>query len=170
MVDLEYSLDNVTEIIKKCVYSEHTEDGLLHDVKTIIPVYHNEYGIEEPCIWITQHPSFSKEDNKRNISKTMTLITPFQFTCVEWDKDPEIAELKGQNLATRVAICVQRNYLKIQKELGCSRTIRHIDFNSYLPNGEVPIEGRSEKVPCTAIILDVVHDVNWNNCIKKNGD
>ena len=167
MVDLTHSLDQVTEIIKKCVYSEHTENGLLEDVKTIIPVYHNEYGVDEPCIWITQHPSFSKDDNKRNLDKTITMITPFQFTCVEWDKDPEIAEKKGQNLATRVGVCVQRNYLKIQKELGYSRTIEHIYFNSYFPTGEVEVQGISEKVPCTAIILDVVHRVNWSNCIKR---
>mgnify|MGYP002627411200 CR=1 FL=1 len=32
------------------------------------------------------------------------------------------------------------------------------------------IQGRSEKVPGTALILDVVHDFNWNMCCKKKNN
>ena len=173
-MNLTYSLATVTRIIKECVYRENTEGGLLEHVKTIIPIYYNEYGIDEPAIWITQHPTLPQSDKKRNTSQEVTLTTPFQFTCVEWDKDPEIAELKGQELATLVGRAVQKNYLHVQKELNVPRRISYIDINSYLPNGEVSINGRSEKVPCTAIILDVVHKIDWKNCCKEklnnNGD
>ena len=173
-MNLTYSLATVTRIIKECVYRENTEGGLLEHVKTIIPIYYNEYGIDEPAIWITQHPTLPQSDKKRNISQEVTLTTPFQFTCVEWDKDPEIAELKGQELATLVGRAVQKNYLHVQKELNVPRRISYIDINSYLPNGEVSINKQNKKVPCTAIILDVVHKIDWKNCCKEklnnNGD
>ena len=159
-------LEQITEVIKKCIYRENKPDGLLDDVETIIPIYANEEGVDEPCIWITQHPTLPA-DEKRNINEKVKLVTPFQFTCVEYDPDPEIAELKGQNLATRVGHAVQKNYLKISKELGYPRVISHIDIKSYLPNGDVAVKGKSDKVPCTALVLDVVFYIDWKNCCKK---
>ena len=164
MTSLIHGLERITTIMKTCITNENVENGLLEDVNTIIPVYHNEMGVDEPCVWIVQHPTTAQ--GKVNIQQTLTLVSPFEFVCVEYDPDPEVAECKGQNLATRVALSVLKNYQTVQSQLGDARTIRHIDFNTYYPVGEVSIAGKSDKVPATGIVLDVVHDVNWVNCCK----
>ena len=134
-------------------------------MEDIITVYNNEDGIEEPGIWMVQHPTTARE--KVDLRQQLTLVSPFEFVCVEYDQDPEKAEEKGQNLATRVALSVLKNYQSVQESLGDTRTIKAIEFNTYRPVGEISVQGKSEKVPVTGIILDVVHAVNWMNCCRQ---
>ena len=60
-----------------------------------------------------------------------------------------------------------KNYQSVQVELGFKRTITKIEFNTYRPVGEISVINKSEKVPVTGIILNVIHVVNWINCCKK---
>lgn len=164
-LNLITGLESITKTIKQCILAENVEDGLLSDVEDIITVYNNEDGVEEPAIWMVQHPTYARD--KVDLRHQLTLVSPFEFVCIEYDPDPEKAEEKSQNLATRTAISVLKNYQTVQTNLGCPRTIRAIEFNTYRPVGEISVQGKSEKVPVTGIILDVVHDVNWMNCCKK---
>ena len=165
-LNLIKGLEELSAVIRESVLMENAEDGLLEDVETIITTYNNEYGVKEPCVWIIQHPTVVPNSGKANLSQEVTLNTSFEFVCIEYDPDPMTAEMKGQNLATRVGISVLKNYLKVQKERNTPRTISHIEFNTLYPVGEVTITGKSEKVPATSIVLDVVHRINWKNCCK----
>ena len=60
-----------------------------------------------------------------------------------------------------------KNYQSVQSELGYTRTISKIEFNTYRPVGEISVVGKSEKVPVTGIILNVIHVVNWMNCCRQ---
>ena len=165
MTSLITGLESVTKIIKQCLICENIENGLLEDVEDIITVYNNEDGIEEPGVWMVQHPTIAR--NKVDLRQQLTLVSPFEFVCVEYDPDPEKAEEKSQNLATRVALAVLKNYQTVQSSLGYTRTILTIEFNTYRPVGEITVQGKAEKVPVTGIILDVVHVVNWMLCCKQ---
>ena len=165
MTSLITGLESVTKTIKQCLINENIEHGLLEDVEEIITVYNNEDGIETPGVWMVQHPTTAR--NRVDLRQELILVSPFEFICVEYDPDPEIAEEKSQNLATRVAIAVLKNYLSVQQSLGYTRTISNIEFNTYMPVGEITPRGKAEKVPVTGIILDVVHRVNWYNCCRQ---
>ena len=165
MTSIITGLESVTKTIKQCLICENVSGGLLEDVEEIITVYNNEDGIETPGIWMVQQPTTAR--NNVDLRQQLTLVSPFEFICVEYDPDPEVAEEKSQNLATRVAIAVLKNYLTVQQSLGHTRTISKIEFNTYLPVGEITPRGKGEKVPVTGIILDVVHKVNWMNCCRQ---
>ena len=165
MTNIITGLESITETIKCCIKTENVESGLLEDVEDIITVYNNEDGVETPGIWMVQHPTTPRD--KVDLRQQLTLISPFEFVCIEYDEDPEKAEAKSQNLATRVVMSVLKNYQSVQTQLGYTRTIRKVEFNTYRPVGEISVIGKSEKVPVTGVILDVIHDVNWYNCCKK---
>lgn len=165
MVNLTKGLEYITEIIKECIKKELKENGVLSDVESFIPIFHNESGVNEPCIWMVQH--LTTVEKNSNISQTMQLKSTFEFVCVEYDPDPEIAEAKGQNLASRVGRVIAKNYLCVQDELDTPRIIHRINFNTYYPVGEVEIKGKADKVPATSLVLDVIFSINWINCCKN---
>lgn len=165
MTSLINGLESVTKTIRQCLLNENIENGLLEDVEEIITVYNNEDGIETPGVWMVQQPTTARE--KVNLSHRLTLVSPFEFICVEYDPDPEVAEEKSQNLATRVAISVLKNYQAVQSSQGFTRSIIKIEFNTYLPVGEITPRGKAEKVPVTGIVLDIVHVVDWMNCCRQ---
>lgn len=165
MTTLITGLEAITETIKCCIKCENVENGLLSDVEEIITVYNNEDGIEEPAVWIVQHPTIA--DEKVDLSQKLKLVSTFEFVCIEYDNDAETAERKSQNLATRVALSVLKNYKTMQTRLGYGRTISRIEFNTFRPVGEIQVVGKAEKVPVSGIVLDVIHYVDWNNCCKK---
>lgn len=165
MTSLITGLESITKTIKTCITNENASGGLLEDVEDIITVYNNEDGVEEPAVWMVQHPTTAVKNV--DLRQQLTLESPFEFVCIEYDEDPEKAEEKSQNLATRVALSVLKNYQSVQSELGYTRTISKIEFNTYRPVGEISVVGKSEKVPVTGIILNVIHVVNWMNCCRQ---
>ena len=165
MTSLITGLEEITETVKECIRSENVSGGLLEDVEDIITVYNNEDGVEEPAVWMVQHPTTAI--NNVDLNQKLTLESPFEFVCIEYDEDPEEAERKSQNLATRVAMSVLKNYKTVQTSNGGHRTIRKIEFNTYRPVGEISVQGKSEKVPVTGIILNVIHVVDWMNCCRQ---
>jgi hypothetical protein len=165
MTNLITGLESITETIKQCIIRENVTGGLLEDVEDIITVYNNENGVETPGVWMVQHPTTPVD--RTDLRQQLTLSSPFEFVCIEYDEDPEEAERKSQNLATRVALSVLKNYRTMQSRIGNKPTIRKIEFNTYRPVGEISVQGKSEKVPVTGIILNVIHDVDWMNCCKQ---
>ena len=159
-------LEAVKKIIKECVTRENTTEGILSDVESIITVANNEEGVEEPGIWIVQHPTTIATGSKATLSGQIKLSTTFEFVCFEYDPDPETAEIKGQNLASRVVLSIMRNFNHVQKEYG-ERVIKNINFETFYPVGEVAITGKREKVPATSVVLDIEHMIDWLNCCKR---
>lgn len=164
-MNIRSGLPAVKSIIKESIFLENTREGLLSDVNTIITVANNETGVNEPAIWINQHPTTVAND-KVSLSNDLKLNTIFEFVCIEYDPNPEIAELKGQDLATRVVQSIQKNWRGVQKEYG-ERVITNIEFYMFYPVGEVTIRGKREKVPATSVALNIVHYISWLNCCRK---
>lgn len=163
-VNIVDGLEAVNQIMKGCIQKEMEPGGLLEDVETFIPIYHNESSVDEPCIWMTQHPTVA--DRQADLSQTMDLITPFEFDCVVYENDLEESEHSGQNLATRVILAIIRNFVLVQGELN-KRVIKKIELETYYPVGQVQIQGKSDRVPATGVILNVIHTINWKMCCKN---
>lgn len=159
----------VSQIIKECITSENTPEGMLNDVLSVITVVNNEEGIDEPAIWINEHPTIPYDNAKTKLSQDIDLATTFEFVCIEYDPDPETAELKGKNLASRACLAVMKNFQHIQKKYGM-RVIKNIHFVAFYPVGEISIKGKREKVPATSIVLSVVHNIDWLKCCKRKNN
>lgn len=160
MKPLDEMIDNVLEIVEACLnYEKETPEGLLNHVKTIISVYNNEYGIIEPAIWMVQHPiTLERQETVDEIILNSTI----EFACVEWDKDPKIAEKKSRDLATKVALSIKNNYRKIQFDKFNDRIIEKVKFNTLYPVGEgLDVEGKTQKTPVSGIVLDFEFTVDW---------
>ena len=171
-VNILTGFEKINTIINKCVSDEINQDGLLSDVETFINTYYNEGQVDEPVIWITQHPT--TVERNADISKTLLLKTPFEFDCGVYEVDLEDANTSSQNLCNRVILSILKNWQTVQsEELPNNRMIRNIELETYSPMGYVDVTGKSDKVPITGVILNVYHIINWQQCcrqITNNGD
>lgn len=165
-VNILTGFEKINQIINCCITREITTEGLLEDVETFVNTYYEEGSIDEPVIWITQHPTTA--NRQADISQTMELTTPFEFDCGVYDNDIEDANMQSQNLANRVILSVLRNWQTVQAEtLPGQRMIKNITLNRYSPLGYVNVKGKSDRVPVTGVVLDVNHIVNWSLCCKQ---
>ena len=139
MTNIVEGFEQIQQIMINCIKTEmEKENGLLSDVETFIPIYYDEKGVEEPCIWMTQHPTTASR--QADISQTMELVTPFEFDCVVYKSELEDSVTASQNLTNRVILAILRNYLQIQSEItDGKRLIRTITLETYYPVGEVRI-------------------------------
>ena len=166
MVDIKTGFEKINQIINCCITREMTTGGLLEDVETFVNTYYNEGEVEEPIVWVTQHPTTASR--QADISQTMDLTTPFEFDCGVYDVDIEDANLQSQNLANRVILSVLKNWQTAQAEvMSGQRMILNITLDQYRPMGYVQVTGKSDKVPVTGVILNVNHRVNWTLCCKQ---
>ena len=166
-VNLVTGFDKVHEIIKQSLEAELTENGLLEDVETFIPVYTNEEHVDEPVVWMHQLETIP--GRQADISGTMELTTPFQFNCAVYEVEIEDANIATQNLANRVGLSILKNWQTIQSqelEPG-KRMIKNITFQRYYPLGTIEVNGKSERLPVTGIVLEVHHIVNWQMCCRN---
>ena len=170
-VNILTGFEKINAIINQCITRE-IEDGVLSDVETFINTYYNEGQVDEPVIWITQHPTTVEKN--ADISKTLLLKTPFEFDCGVYEKEIEDANTSSQNLCNRVILSILKNWQTIQsEEIPNQRMIRNITLETYSPMGYVPVTGKTDKVPITGVILNVYHVINWQQCcrqISNNGD
>jgi hypothetical protein len=170
-VNILTGFEKINTIINKCITNEISENGILSDVETYINTYYNEGQVEEPVVWITQHPT--TVERNPDISKTTTLTTPFEFDCGVYEKELEDANIASQNLCNRVILSILKNWQRIQaEELPGQRMILNIELDTYSPMGYVEVTGKSDKVPITGVILNVNHVINWQQCCRQinNGD
>lgn len=168
-VNIVTGFEKINEIMTTCITKEMSENGLLEDVESFVDTYYDEGQVDEPVIWMTQHPTTA--DRQADISQTMTLITPFEFDCGVYDNDMETANMESQNLAGRVILSILRNWQKTQAEiLPGQRMITNITLETYSPMGYVDVVGKSDRVPLTGVVLNVHHIINWKMCCKTLGE
>jgi len=165
-VNIVSGFENVYKVMKGSIEAEMTNEGLLKDVETFIPIYNEEEHVEEPLIWMYQLET--TPSRQADISQTMELTTPFQFNCAVYEPDIEDANTETQNLACRVVVSILNNWQTVQSELGIPRFIRNIAFDRYYPLGTIEVNGKSERLPVTGVILNVNHIINWKMCCRTN--
>lgn len=171
MVNILTGFEKINQIMNCCITREMVEDGLLEDVETFTNAYYDEGSVDEPVIWMTQHPTTA--NRQADISMTMELTTPFEFDCGVYDVEIEDANNQSQNLCNRVILSVLKNWQTAQADLmQGQRMIKNITLDRYSPLGYVPVKGKSDKVPVTGVVLNVNHIVNWQLCCQQinNGE
>ena len=165
-VNLVTGFDKVYEIIKESIEAEIVENGLLEDVETFIPVYTNEEHVDEPVVWM--HQLQTRVGRQADISGTMELTTPFQFNCAVYEPEIEDANKATQNLANRVGLAILKNWQTIQmSKTPGERMITGITFETYYPLGTIQVNGKSERLPVTGLVLNIKHKVNWLMCCRN---
>jgi hypothetical protein len=158
-------LERSARAVKAYLEAEIVEDGLLEDLETLLTSHKSETPADPPCIWIVEYPTVPYDPTQTNLSHTLYLKSPFEFVCVEYDNDPEIAAEKAKNLATRAGASILKNFnlLKSQPD-DPNRIFQTIHFNTLNPDGEVQIEGKAERIPAASLILDFIHPIQWMHC------
>ena len=169
-VGIVTGMEKLYNIIIKCLEEENKENGLLEDVETIVNSYYNESHLEEPIVWITEHPSSA--NRQVDISQTMELKVPFEFDCGVYELDLDDSFNASQNLANRVIMSILNNWQRVQaEELPNQRLIKNITLQTYSPVGYVNIKGKSDKLAVTGVILNVNVVINWRMCLRnQQGD
>ena len=164
-VGIVTGMEKLYNIIIKCLEEENKENGLLEDVETIVNSYYNESHVEEPVVWVTQHPA--NANRQADISQTMELTVPFEFDCGVYDQDLDVSNLASQNLANRVIMSILNNWQTIQgQQLPNRRLITKITLQTYSPVGYVNVTNKSDKVAVTGVILNVNIKLNWQQCYQ----
>ena len=165
-VGIVTGMEKLYTIMTKCLEVENVQDGLLEDVETIINSYYNESHLEEPIVWVTQHPATA--NRQADLSQTMELTVPFEFDCGVYEADLEESNLASQNLANRVIMSILNNWQTIQStELPNQRLIRNITLDTYSPVGYVNVTNKSDTVAVTGVILNVNIILNWRLCYQR---
>lgn len=163
--DIVTSLDIVTRNVKYYITSENNTGGILEDVNTIIRSSNTDVTIDEPAVWIIQHPTIMKDENAINLNGVQQLETTFEFVCVEYDDDLEASEIKGINLASRVAKCILKNFNKIKdNENDPVHIFDNVNMEALYPVGEVNVEGKAKRIPATSVVMKFTYTVNWKKC------
>ena len=164
-VNMITGMEKLYTIMLGCLEHENVENGLLEDVETIVNSYYNEDHVEEPVIWVTQHPS--NANRQVDLSQTMELTVPFEFDCGVYEVDLDDSFTASQNLTNRVIMSILNNWQTIQAtELPGQRLIRNITLQTYSPVGYVNVTNKSDKVAVTGVILNVNIILNWRMCYK----
>ena len=169
-VGIVTGMEKLYNIMIGCLEAENTTNGLLEDVETIINSYYNESHLDEPIVWITEHPSSA--NRQVDISQTMELKVPFEFDCGVYELDLDDSFNASQNLANRVIMSILNNWQRVQaEELPNQRLIKNITLQTYSPVGYVNINGKSDKLAVTGVILNVNVVINWRMCLRnQQGD
>jgi len=164
-VSIVSGFENLFKIMKGCIEAEITDEGLLKDVETFIPIYLEEEHVEEPVVWMYQLET--TPNRGADISQTMELTTPFQFNCAIYESDIEDSNVSAQNLACRVVIAILNNWQKVQADLlPGNRMIKNITLDRYYPLGTIEVNGKSERLPVIGVRLNVNHRINWRLCCR----
>lgn len=168
-VNVISGFENLYLIMKGCIEAEMTNDGLLSDVETFIPVYIDEERVDEPVVWMYQMETVPTR--QADISQTMQLQTPFQFNCAVYEDDIEDSNASCQNLACRVILAILNNWQTVQSELlPGNRMIINITLDRYYPLGTIEVNGKSERLPVIGVRLNVNHTINWKMCCRTNNE
>ena len=161
------SQEVITKRIKECITSEMNPNGLLYDVETFVPSYRMEEEMEEPLIWLFEHPTTTANDKTGALSQKLYLQTPYEFVCVVYDEDDiEESEMLGKNLASRVAASIAKNHIKLNED----RIIKKIEFETLYPVGEVEIRNKSDEAPATSVRIIAKYWIDWMNCCRKKNN
>jgi len=157
----------VTQLMKDCITAEMTEGGLLEDVNTFIPSYKFNEEIEEPAIGIFEQETVPVVSG--TLSKKIELQTPFEFICIVYDdEDIEQSEIKGKNLACRVAASIAKNFTRITID-GKTVPILKPTIEAIYPVGTVEVQDKGEEAIATSIRIRINYYVDWLVCMRNQG-
>ena len=153
--------------MKDCITAEIREGGLLEDVNTFVPSYRFNEEIEEPAIGLFEQETVPTVSG--TLSKKIELQTPFEFVCIVYDDESiEQSEIKGKNLACRVAASIAKNFTRLTVD-GKSVPILKPTIEAIYPVGTVEVQDKGEEAVATSIRIRINYYVDWLVCMRSQG-
>ena len=163
-------MDAISRNVKHWILLELNSNGFLGDVEQVITSNKNDEPVDTPCVWIVEHPTIPYKGQEADISTQQRVSTTFEFVCIDYDEDLEEAQKKATNLATRVGASILKNRIYPEDEDDPTRLVHKILFQALYPVGEVTIEGKSEKIPASSLVLEFVHVIDWMKCCRQRNN
>lgn len=160
-------MDAISRNVKHWILLEQKPDGFLSDVEQIILSNKTDEPVETPCVWIIEHPTVPYKGQDADMSTQQRVSTTFEFVCIDYDEDLDESQKKATNLATRVGASILKNRRHTESEKDPKRLVHNILFQALYPVGEVSIEGKSEKIPASSLVLEFTHVIDWMKCCRK---
>lgn len=155
----------VTQMMKECINAEMVQGGILEDVNTFIPSYRFNEEIEEPAIGLYEHETVPVLDG--TLSHKIELQTPFEFVCIVYDdEDIEQSEIKGKNLAGRVAASIAKNFTRITID-GNRVPVLKPRIEAIYPVGTVEVQGKSDEAVATSVRILINYYIDWLVCMNQ---
>lgn len=158
----------VRAAVNEYILIENVEGGILEDVVDIITTQRVENPVQPPFIWIYKLPTDADEEPK---SRTQLFKTSYQIICGYYDEDIGVAEDLAENLTHRAIACIQKNFnsknIPYFENRDYEKIFTNVRISTIYPVGDVPIRGKSDRVPVSAFNVDFKHRVDWNLC-KRN--
>ena len=103
------------------------------------------------------------------LSKKIELQTPFEFVCIVYDDENiEQSEIKGKNLACRVAASIAKNFTRLTVD-GKSVPILKPTIEAIYPVGTVEVQDKGEEAVATSIRIRINYYVDWLVCMRSQG-
>lgn len=165
MLNIVKGPEAITRLVKKCITNEMTSEGLLSDVETFVPSYRLDDKMEEPCIWLFEQETTIADGKSGTLSHKILLQTPFEFVCVVYDEDDiEQSEIKGKNLAGRVAASIARNFTRLNEDNEYIAAKPKLE--AIYPVGQVQIQDKDDKAVATSVRIIFEYYVDWAICCK----
>ena len=153
----------VTQLIKDCITLEMVQDGILEDVNTFIPSYRFDEEIEEPCIGLFEQETTPIEDG--TLSHKIEMQTIFEFICIYYDdEDIEQSEIKGKELAGKVAASIAKNFRRVDSQ-GNTVPVKKPVLEGFYPAGTVEVQDKGEEAVATSVRIRINYYVDWLSCM-----
>ena len=155
----------ITQLIKDCITQEMVKGGILKEVNEFVPSYRLDGEIEEPFIGLFEQETTPIVNG--TLSHKLELRTPFEFVCVVYDdEDIEQSEIKGKQLACKVAAAIAKNFLRKDSD-GNSISISRLNLEAIYPVGTVEVVDKSEEAVATSVRISIDYYVDWLICQKN---
>ena len=164
MANLTYGLQNVKKNLCDWIQSEITDNGILSDVKTFLYTFNTDNYLDSPIVWLYEEETTPTSNKSGAISQKMYLTSTFTIVCIDYDDEILVAEEKSKNLASRVMNTILKHK---KRNIEDKLIITGIHLKQFQPVGEATIINQNDKVPATAIILDIENMIDWYKCCNK---
>ena len=153
----------VTQLIKDCITLEMVDGGILEDVNSFIPSYRFDEDIEEPCIGLFEQETTPVIDG--TLSHKIEVQTIFEFICIVYDdEDIEQSEIKGKELAGRVAASIAKNFRRKDSQ-GNTVPVKKPVLEGLNPVGTVEVQDKGEEAVATSISIRINYYIDWLSCM-----
>lgn len=155
----------VRAAVNEYILIENVEGGILEDVVDIITTQRVENPVQPPFIWIYKLPTDADEEPK---SRTQLFKTGYQILCGCYDDDIGVAEELTENLTHRAVACIQKNFnsknIPYFENRDYEKIFTNVRISTIYPVGDVPIRGKSDRVPVSAFNVYFKHRIDWSHC------
>ena len=166
-LNFESPIQIINNYITECLEKELTDEGLLYDVKSFVPIYRDEVKYDKtPAVWLYIQDWVVKDEQIINRHNTRcTLTFPIEVAAISQKAKLEKADSEATSIQTRIVECYVKNWRRVVDK---EQFITHTGFRiirGYADGSNEPINKRN-RVTIKGVILELDFGIDWIKCIK----